>query len=68
MIIKLAQTALKIAARNNTSKDPIERKAIKWLLLLMPLALIVTLAFAFWAPTGLVLPVYYIAALIMVIA
>jgi len=68
MTIKLAQTALKIAARYNTSKDPMERKAIKWLLLLMPLALIVTLAFAFWAPAGLVLPVYYIAALIMVIA
>ena len=68
MTSKLARITLKLAARNSLPRQPLSQKTLDWLRLLIPLALILSLAFASWAPKGLVLPVYYIVSLLLVIA
>src|SRR5678816_4788034 len=68
MTSKLARINLKIAARKSFPRQPLSEKTLNWLRLLIPLALILSVAFASWAPNGLVLPVYYIVSLLLVIA
>ncbi|HEX5608085.1 MAG TPA: hypothetical protein VFY96_16280, partial [Candidatus Binatia bacterium] len=63
MTSKLARITLKIGARNSFAQ-----KTLDWLRLLIVLAMVLSLAFASWAPNGLVLPVYYIVSLLLVIA
>ena len=68
MVSKFAQAPSNITARTPLNPDPSERQALNWLRLLMSLLLLVTFAFALWAPNGLALPVYYIASLILIVA
>ncbi|HEY1235301.1 MAG TPA: ATP-binding protein [Candidatus Binatia bacterium] len=67
MTSKLARTASKVAARTGLARQPLSQKTIDWLRLLIPLALILSLAFASLAPNGLVLPVYCIVSFVVVI-
>ena len=66
MTRKLARTALKLAARTDVRQEPLSQRTIDWVWLLIPFALILSLAFALLAPNGLVLPVYYIVSLVVV--
>ncbi len=68
MVNKFAQAPSNINKRTSVHPDPLQRQALNWLRLLMLLLLLVTFAFALWAPRGLVLPVYYIASLILIVA
>src|ERR1051325_8756171 len=66
MTSKLARTASKVGAWGGPARQ-LSQRTSDWLRLLIPLALILSLAFASLAPNGLVLPVYYIVSLVVVI-